>query len=131
MPNLYADTGALRVAVGLGGPFRLEDEARAILALNAASRAIDGSTRRRFYAERRSVLATATTSSYVDLDRDVLSVESIAVLDALGNVVETIPGDDVRLLNWDEDGPPYHVLHVPDHTLPLGRMRVSVTGVSL
>ena len=124
--NGYCSLNDLKAWLGISGTV---DDTRLELAIEAASRAIDAETSRRFYAVSLTIYPIADLPDSVLLPEDLLTVTSIAT-DVTGTrVYETWGASDYEL---EPEAAPYRAVWVAPGSsrfFPVhGRRRVRITG---
>ena len=124
--NGYCSLNDLKAWLGISGSV---DDTRLELAIEAASRAIDAETSRRFYALSLTIYPIADLPDSVLLPEDLLTVTSIAT-DVTGTrVYETWAGSDYEL---EPEAAPYRAVWVAPGSsrfFPVNeRRRVRITG---
>lgn len=96
--------------------------------IESASRQIDGWTARTFYPETATRVVTADSTTELVLDRDLITLTSIATDNDNDRVYETA----WDATDWETvDMPPHQSVYVTpngNHTFPVGRNRVQITG---
>ena len=124
--NGYCSLNDLKAWLGISGSV---DDTRLELAIEAASRAIDAETSRRFYAVSLTIYPIADLPDSVLLPEDLLTVTSIAT-DVTGTrVYETWGASDYEL---EPEAAPYRAVWVAPGSsrfFPVNeRRRVQITG---
>jgi hypothetical protein len=119
MANLYADLGAFQRRVQKGNEFSANDALEAARILGAASRTIEGYTRRRFYplVETRDFSPRAGLR-FIEIP-ECLAISSLTLDTDADGVYETtlVEGTDFDLINdYDEerglDAPPFTIVRL-------------------
>ena len=124
--NGYCSLNDLKTYLGITGS---TDDARLELAIEAASRAIDGECSRRFYASSLIIYPIADRADSVMLPDDLLTITELATDDTGTRVYTAWAGSDYEL---EPETAPYRTIWVAPGSskafAPGERRRVKVTG---
>ena len=104
--NGYCSLSDLKTYLGITGS---TDDARLELAIEAASRAIDAETSRRFYALSLTIFPIADRSDSVMLPDDLLTITELATDDTGTRVYTAWAGSDYEL---EPEAAPYRTIWV-------------------